>query len=626
MKGSQPMPLKVINVTCGELCTTNRCDSSSINLIHKGTNVFPENIVVDLANFVHTPQSLSERILDLLQLAAYVFCADRLSNRGERSSVYNESWARSFNIHVPVNDIEFWDRPNVKAALNEVLTFMTGDRAYQFSFVKSTRPALEHELAQETLFSTEYLSLDDASNTDVMLFSGGLDSLAGAIERLNLFPKRRLCLVSHKSNNVVTHIQNAILEHLTTKYGDRLLHYGFKCHNKKGAPSKEETQRTRIFLFTAIAFAICNCYEKKEFFIYENGMTSLNFPKQADVFNARASRTTHPKTIGLLQKFYRLFDPSFKIIAPYYNKTKADIMQVFSKYGDEGIISSAVSCSSSRNRPIAMPHCGCCSQCIDRIFAIYAAGLSEYDAAYADDIIHHIPDAETNQRVYNTLRLAAGETIHSANDLLTRYPTETMNAMEYWPTDNPDDALSEIYDLFCRFGDSVMAACKAIQFKHENLTDIPQKPSLLSILNDRVYLQTPIALRVAEIDAILKTSIPQAFQRKRPESEEDFNDKVQAILSSHGNFSREYPVIQFGLTSYRADHGEGNLLIEAKYIRNGTTPSVAIKGITTDIVQVPSDYGIMFVVYDPDRSISDDVQYIAALEQARPLCHVKIYR
>lgn len=622
----QPDSVKTISVRCGELCTSNECDSTSINLVDIDEFGIQPNIKIDLANFVKNPHSLSNRILDLLQLAAYVFCADRLSDRGERKSVNNESWARSFKFYIPVDDIDFWDRPVVKDTLNRALTFMTGDRKYEFTFSKSSHIVLEAERAQHSLFSTEYISIDDAANTDVMLFSGGLDSLAGAIERLNQFPNRNLCFVSHKSNKVVTHIQDSIVQHLTRRYGNRILRYGFECHNRKGAPSKEETQRTRIFLFTAIAFAICSCYEKEEVYIYENGMTSLNLPKQADVFNARASRTTHPKTIGLLQDFYKLFNPNFQIRTPYYNKTKADIVSLFSDYNERDIIASAVSCSSSRNRPADMPHCGCCSQCIDRIFAINAVGLHEYDAQYADDIIQHIPDSETSQRIYNTLRLAAGEIINSAESLFEKYPTEMIDIMDYWPTDNPEDALAEVYDLFCRFGDSVVRASKAIQFRHDSLSKVPSKPSLLSILADRTYLQTPIALRVSEIDSVLTTAIPLVFQKNRPKDENDFNDKVQAILNSHGNFTREYPVIKFGLTTYKADHGEGNLIIESKYIRAGTTPSVAIKGITTDIVQVPDDYGLMFVIYDPDRSISNDNEFIAALEKERVACHVKIYR
>ena len=85
-------------------------------------------------------------------------------------------------------------------------------------------------------------------------------------------------------------------------------------------------------------------------------------------------------------------------------------------------------------------------------------------------------------------------------------------------------------------------------------------------------------------------------------------------------------MIQFGLTAYKADHGEGNLIIESKFIRGGTSPSVAVQGITNDIVQIPLDYGIMFVIYDPDRAITDDEKYITSLEKARSACHVKIYR
>lgn len=61
-----------------------------------------------------------------------------------------------------------------------------------------------------------------------------------------------------------------------------------------------------MFLFSAIAFSLCNYYGKHSFYVYENGITSMNLPKQADVINARASRTTHPKTLGLLRKFYKL--------------------------------------------------------------------------------------------------------------------------------------------------------------------------------------------------------------------------------------------------------------------------------------------------------------------------------
>lgn len=181
---------------------------------------------------------------------------------------------------------------------------------------------------QLSLFSSEYTTIEEADKTDVLLFSGGLDSLAGAIQRLNDYPERKLYLVSHRANTVTMHTQDIISDYLKNKY-KRIINYGFKCHNKIIVSAREETQRSRMFLFAAIAFAICNCYDKKEFYVCENGITSINLPKQHDSINARNSRTTHPKTIGLLKEFFRVFDDQFNITTPYYNLTKKDVVTLF---------------------------------------------------------------------------------------------------------------------------------------------------------------------------------------------------------------------------------------------------------------------------------------------------------
>ncbi len=618
----------VIPVYCAELCDSNLCNSSVINLLNRDINDIAANITVGFEKFITNPNNLPTRILDLLQIAAYVYCADRLVNRGKRNSINNSAWARSFEFHIPVFDIDFWLNSKVSMKMAEVLKFMTGDRHYQFSFEKASISPIEDETVQLSLFSNEYVTIDEAEKTDVMLFSGGLDSLAGAIQRLNDYPERKLCLVSHKSNHTTTHTQNIIAKYLQGKYGNRVIQYGFECHNKKNAPSRDETQRTRMFLFASIAFAICNCYKKEEFFIYENGITSINLPKQADVINARASRTTHPKTIGLLREFFKLFDNNFDIKVPYYNQTKADIFEIFRSYHEENIISSSVSCSSTRNKPrISSTHCGCCSQCIDRIFAIYASALDKYDVVYADDFIKRIPNQETKQRLYNILRLASVEIPTSKVDLFQKYPDELTDVINYWPEDNPDDSLEEIYQLFCRFGDSILKAAKVMQQKFDDLIMAYDKDSFLGMIAQRQYLKSPIQNRVSEIDELLKKAIPMMFQREKPKSENDFNDKIQGLLITQGSFSREYPVLQFGETAYKADHAQDGLVIESKYLRATTTPSTASEGIAADIVKIPSKVaGILFVVYDPERKIIDDDLFIASFADKRKSCYVRIYR
>lgn len=621
---------KVIRVNCGDACRSTECTATEINLLHVATEELLPNITIGYERFVTNPDELPPRILDLLQIGAYVFCGDRMANRGERDSISNNTWARSFEFHVPVLDIEFWNRKQTKRALNDVLVFMTGDRSFNFVFTRTNRNPAEVINKQLSLFSSEYSDLEEASKTDIMLFSGGLDSLAGAIQRLNEYPDRLLCVVSHKSNKSVTHTQNKLISKMNEKYSDRVKRYGFECCNHNGLKSKDETQRTRMFLFSAIAFSLCNCYGKHEFYVYENGITSLNLSKQTDVINARASRTTHPKTLGLLRKFYRLLDPSFEIIAPYYNFTKAEIMDVFRKYKEENLISSSVSCSSSRKKPGQVPHCGCCSQCIDRRFSLYAAGLDQYDAEYAHNFITDFPDDdrdETKQRIYITMRLANLEEISTKEEFLMKYPSDIMDMIEYWPhIDNADDKLEEIYSLVCRYGKSVMSAATMMRNKFDDLTRPINKNSLLGIISERRYMQTPCFNRVLEIDAILKKAIPDVFQREKPKNENDFNDKLHGILNVHDKFTREYPVLLFGLSSYRADQAQGNLIIESKYIRGKTSPSVASEGIAADITKIPDGYGVLFVVYDPEGSILDVDQFSSAFEAKRTDCYVRIYR
>jgi len=621
----------VIRVNCGEICTTRDCTASEINLLHRSNGDLTPNITIGYAKFVKDADDLPIRILDLLQIAAYVFCGDRMANRGKRDSVNNEAWARSFEFHIPVLDIDFWNSDKTKRALSDVLVYMTGDRSYSFVFSQTDKNPAEIKNKQLSLFSGEYRDMSEAGKTDIMLFSGGLDSLAGAVQRLNEHAGRSLCVVSHKSNKTVTHTQNALIRALNEQYGNRLKQYSFECCNHDGLKSKDETQRMRIFLFSAIAFSLCNRYGKHSFYVYENGITSMNLSKQADVINARASRTTHPKTLGLLRKFYKMLDPSFDIISPYYNHTKAEVVRVFKTYGAENLISASVSCSSSRSKPGQVPHCGCCSQCIDRRFSLYAAGLEEYDVpSYANDFISAFPgddNNETKQRIYITMRLANLEEISTRDDFMQKYPEDVLDMIAYWQGSlNADDKLDEIYDLVCRYGMSVIEAATRMRNKYDDLTRPINKNSLLGIISERQYMQTPFFNRVSEIDVILKKAIPDIFQSEKPKNEDDFNAKLHGVLNVHSEFTREYPVLQFGLSAYRADQAQGNLIIESKYIRGKTAPSVASEGIAADITKIPDGYGILFVVYDPEHRITDDDLYIKTFENKRKDCYVRVYR
>ena len=483
---------KVVNIYCGELCKTEKCDSKGINLFTQNLNGNDPNVYFGYDKFVKQPENIPPKIIDLIQIASYIFCVDRMSRRSNRYSINNDSWPRIFNISLPVIEVDFWNLANTKKILNDALVFMTGDRKYEFNFIKADINALPAKDLQPSLFNEVESEIATATDADIMLFSGGLDSLAGAIERLNENPTRKICLISHRASSNSKGIQDKLVNKLKQIYKDRILKYGFECHIKK-IKTKDETQRTRMFLFSSIAFAICNRLQKNELFVYENGITSMNLPLQADVINGRASRTTHPKTLHLLEKFFRLINPNFEIITPYRKLIKSDIIEIFRKYNTKQFISSSISCSSTRNKPKITPHCGVCSQCIDRRLAMYAIGLEDEDCHYETDFITNISTNGLNNILFNLLKFANDIKGYNTYDLLKKYPTEVHEIVMFWQKDNIDNSLSEILALLNRYADSIWEATKAIVAEHFDPKNRMTNNSLLKIITDQGYLNSNLS-------------------------------------------------------------------------------------------------------------------------------------
>jgi hypothetical protein len=618
MKKTQPHVLKIF---CGELYQNN---SEDIQLSYYDIGNTKANVELDFNRFINESDCLPANILDLIEIASYVFSADRMSLRGNTDSLYNDGWARTFQFHIPVRDYEFWQNTKLKEALSLALQFMTGDRKYVFNFSKYKKAPDVVGPKQESLFPKDETYLDRIDEPEIMMFSGGLDSLAGAVEFLNRNPKKDLILVSHISQNNIQRTQSQLVNYLKDKYKQNIFHRSLICHYKNMEKGREESQRTRMFLFSAIAFTTCVLYGLNHFTVYENGITSINLPKQTDLINARASRTTHPKTIKLLLEFYKYFKSDIQINTPFSFMTKSEVVEIFKKYNEKNIISSSVSCSSTRDHT-SFSHCGGCSQCIDRRFAMFANDLSDFDASYGSEFITDDNNDELRGRLYNTLRFVF-ET-NNKKDFVAKYIDPIIDVVNSNTNGSPDDRLDDLYQLFCRYSDSINIAIKNIRNIHEDIMKRPPDNSLLQMINNRDYMITPFKRKMNEIDIVLKDVFPGMYKNALPKDERDFNNKLQAILKTQGKFEREYPFIRFGITGYIADHSNEYLLIESKYIRGAKiVPSKITGEIASDITMVPSNHGYYCVVYDPERKITDDTAFCTALESKRTNCFIKIYR
>ncbi len=342
------------------------------------------NVNIRIENVARVLQrQLTPRLTDLLEIAAYVYAADCSTQRGmewsDESST--EPWGRDFAFVIPVRDPDFWGSAKVCSQLIEVLNFLSND-LYSFNFVplKRDRPV------------QSYLDLGEPEDWPfhqperVAMFSGGLDSLAGAVETARA--GERLVLVSHRPVTTLDSRQRKLFCELQQEFPGKLIHVPVWI-NKNMRLGREPTQRTRSFLFAALGTVVAESVQAGGVRFFENGIVSLNLPVAEEAIRARASRTTHPVALHLLQSLCStVTGRDIAVDNPYIFKTKTDVVRTLFAHGAAQLISSTCSCAHLIFKSKTQWHCGKCSQCIDRRFAIVEAGLQAHDPAmdYVTDV------------------------------------------------------------------------------------------------------------------------------------------------------------------------------------------------------------------------------------------------
>lgn len=561
---------------------------------------------VSLPNFVRSVYNLPDRILDLLELASYIFALDRSFSRGRIDDVEYHSWSRSICLVIRVRDFDFWNTSECSRALSDTLEFLTGDREFLVTF----QPG--HHTPPTGLFDDTNFHVDVGSEgVEIALFSGGLDSLAGAIDLLES-TTGKVILASHQASIAAKRTQRNLIRALSDLYPNRVEHYPFQC-NLQGKRAMDETQRSRSFLFASIAYALAYTYGQNCFHVFENGITSINLQRRGDLLNARASRTTHPKTIAGLSNIFSLISgASFEVRHPFLNLTKVDVIKrVAEKHPN--LLSSSVSCTRASFAKGDTTHCGTCFQCIDRRLASFGAGVEELDhrGLYAFDIASQPLNPETKTVALDYIRQAIFLEQHSPDDFHESYLYDISQIIDSMPNDGDEfDRVNALWELYQQHGNNVRNAFLAMRTRHDDIFSLAPAPgSLLDLISTREYLKPDKERFIDALTPILEEGIGEMFATYRPKNENDLNEKLGALLRSHNDkFRSEYPTVSFAGARVIPDHQnmEQDVLVEAKYIRDGTSPSVVTEGIAADLTKYPQDVFIVFLVYDPDRRIRID--------------------
>ena len=165
-------------------------------------------------------------------------------------------------LHLPVTAVELWR--GVLPVLVRTLTFLTGDM-WDIQLRSGEVPTAPTGKSKLKKVET------------VCLFSGGLDSLIGAIDMLE--EGRVVALVGHYGAGLTGSIQRDVLLALTKRYGSAAIPVRFYVQPAKRKREGEPTMRSRSFLFLALAVAVMDAIGGAvPLTIAENGLISLNVP------------------------------------------------------------------------------------------------------------------------------------------------------------------------------------------------------------------------------------------------------------------------------------------------------------------------------------------------------------
>jgi hypothetical protein len=367
---------------------------------------------------------INETVFDLLVLAMSVYTADL---RIERSFA-TDRWTRQISLHLPVAKLSRWEE--AQPILTKMLGFLTGDE-WNFNFRRREvfdRPALEK--AAEELPSI------------VTLFSGGLDSFAGAIDLLEE-EQGLIALVGQYGNGSTHPSQTNTHKILKDEYPGRALPLGFWVQPAKpGKKSSEDTMRSRSILFLALGTAVASaCGDGIPLYVPENGLISLNVPLSHSRMGSFSTRTTHPYFISCYRELLDALGINVPIKLPYKFLTKGEMLKEAKnqKVLREGL-GKTLSCSRPdagrfEKRPPGT-HCGYCVPCIIRLSSMKAAGFDLKDAAFFD-----IANAETEPKTAKgrdrrgfelaTERVKSLSSLRLAGEVLQSGPLPPEDVREY---------------------------------------------------------------------------------------------------------------------------------------------------------------------------------------------------
>jgi 7-cyano-7-deazaguanine synthase in queuosine biosynthesis len=410
---------------------------------------------------------------------------------------------------------------------------------------------------------------------DIILFSGGLDSVSGAVQQL-IGQEKSAVLVTHKSSKNLANRQDAVVQSLIDRTSKDQIFYAPVWVSKGDYETVEYTQRTRSFLFVSLGMAIARAFGRDTVQFFENGITSFNLPIAEHVIGTRASRTTHPRTLAIFARLFSLLlQRGVHIKNQFLWRTKSEVVGVLRANRCEALIAKTTSCASVRNWAMTTKQCGVCSQCIERRFGVLAAGLGAHEPAdsYVVELFtgaHTKPEDITmaEQHISRAERLAS----MSEPAFLATYG-QVFRALPYLDGEDSENA-TRIFRLHQRYGRAVLAVVDNEMRTNAGFVQALSLPdtSLLAMIN------APLGAAPLSQDSIENepTASTQAAADRTPIAERRFifalDDEARRVVFTDGPVlkGRNFDLVARLAAQFRTDLAAGKSPEEFAYVPTGT--------------------------------------------------------
>lgn len=333
---------------------------------------FASQLYIDFTTLLRRVRPPGETALDFLLVGAIVYALDKLVPR----TLAGDYWSRCLAVTIPVREPDKWNA--LTPIVNDCLSFLSGDE-WQVSFRQSERSPARLKRRKRR----QRMRIPLAHGNAVCLFSGGLDSLVGAIDWLETHPAESLVAVGHHDPSMAGPLsdQTNLLRMIREPYRSRL------CSVLIGvgqSPSGSEiTMRSRSLVFVALGIAAAHSIgENTPLLIPENGTMALNTPLTPSRRGSCSTRTAHPYYLKRLQQWLDGLGLNHRLENPLSGKTKGEVAaQCANPSLLQAVATKSVSCAK-RGHTVTWKNrtakgCGRCMPCIYRRAALHKIQLDQ---------------------------------------------------------------------------------------------------------------------------------------------------------------------------------------------------------------------------------------------------------